>query len=395
MTVPAHFFWAFFFQFAAIGVFLPYFGLFLQDKGFSGAEISSILIGIPIVQLVGNPIYGYLADTRFSRAAIYRTAMLTVMLLTVGFYLVETYWAFFIFVATHSFFRLPNVSILNAALMERLADKATYSRVRTGGSLGFVAFALLAGAWVSHFGMARLPDMLVVALAALILISWNAPVNVAADVPQAAPGGWRKFFTDRRWLLFLSTICISRIADTCYNVFYGIHLRDLGYAPHVVGGMWAIAVLGEVAVFWWSPAWLRRFRLEPMLLLTYAVAVGRWGLTAIADNIWALGLLQATHGLTFGLFYVVAVEWAYRESPAGYNTSAQSVTNAMMFGLSGIIGALVAGPLYDWGQGRAVFFAAAGFALSAVLLAAVWARMSTLAQRRQQLVYHGGHGQQI
>lgn len=352
---------------------MPFFGLYLQNKGFGGTAISTVLISLPIVQLLGNPVYGWLADTKFQRRTIFRTALVVVVLLTVGFYWVESYAAIFAFVAVHSFFRLPNVSILNAALFERLGKQGNlYARIRTGGSLGFIVFALLAGVWVERFGVERLPDVLLLAVVAMLLVGWPTPVNVPAGSSKPQLGAWRRFWRDRRWRLFLLTVCMSRIGDTCYNIFYGIHLKDLGHSAEFVSAMWTVAVLSEVAVFWWAPYWLKRWRLETLLFCSYVAALLRWSLTAIVVDPLGLALLQTLHGLTFGLFYVAAVDWAFRESPDGFHTTGQAITNAAMFGLSGIAGSLISGPAYDWLAGAGVFAVATLTAAAAVTLAWFW-----------------------
>ena len=366
--VERRFYWNYFFQFGSLGVFLPYFSLFLKHLGFSGTQISTIVLSVPVVQLFANPMYGWIADRRLPRSLLYRGALVCVLLLVGGFHVVRGHAAFVAFVAAYAFFRLPNISILNAALLERLAgDASRFGTIRLGGSVGFVVFTLLSAAWVEWFGIERIPDMLILAVAGHLVVGWTTPVDRQHDAtPAAAKGRLGAILRSGIWWWFLAGVFFSRAAEAGYNIFYSLHLADLGFSRLQVGAAWTVAVCSEMFFLWFSPRLLGRWRLETVLLASYGIAAGRWLGTAVLTGWWPLLLLQATHGITFGLFYVAAVQWAGRHAPEGLTTTAQSVTNAVMFGLAGIAGMLGGGPLYDAGGGRLVFEIAAACGALAV-----------------------------
>lgn len=361
----------FFFQLATIGVFLPFFTVFLtQVRGFSGSQSATIILTIPLLNMVMNPVYGILADVWFTRRAVYRTALVGAALVFPWFYVAESFWAMALLVALYALFRLPGVSILNAAVLDRSAGLPhAYGRVRAVGSLGFIVFAVWMGWWTEHFGIARLPDGLVAGIVLHILVGWNAPVDLAARTSRPAPGAWRVLLTDPRWALFLLGVGLSRVAETGYNVFYSVHLVDLGFTPGFAGSMWSLGVASEVAMLLLAHRAVARFSLDAILALTYAVAALRWLATALVSDAGLFAALQLTHGITFSLFYVAAVEWAHRNAPQGLKTTAQALSSAVMFGVAGVVGTLAAGPIYDRGGGTAVFYSAAGWSGAAAVVA--------------------------
>ncbi len=359
----------FFFQFATLGVFLPFFAIYMKDRGFSGTEISLIMMFFPMMQLLANPLYGIIADTRLSRVAIYRTALVGSICLFPGFYLADGFWQFALFIGAYAFFRLPSVSIVNASLLERLASlRADYGRLRLGGSIGFILFVNVAGWWTARHGIAHLPDVLLLGLVGHLLVGWGTPVNLQQERRPVQPGGWRNFYRNRAWLWFLGAVVFHRIAEGGYNIFFSAYVVDLGHSTADAGRLWAVAVSSEVLVLWLSPLIINRFRTDRIMLVCFCVAAGRWFLTAHVTGISQLAILQGLHGITFGLFYVSSVQWAHNNAPDGLTTTAQSVLTAIMFGMSGLIGMPLSGPLYDAGGGTLVFTVSGWLALTAAVV---------------------------
>lgn len=385
MTEPSshrRLFWNYLLHFGTLGAFLPLFGVFFRGRGFSGTEVSVLAMAVPAVQILAPPVYGWLADTRVSRLTLYRLALATAVLLVPAFYWLERFWLLFGLIALYGLFRGPLVSLLNAATFE-LIDRigGDFGRIRLGGSLGFIVFALLAGIWTDVAGLERLPDLLLVGGLLHLVLGWRAPMTAARGLAKPDPGAWRRFVRDPRWLLFLGGLALSRMAEQAYNVFYSVHLTDLGFSTSFAGAMWSLGVASEVVVLLWSHKILGRFRLEPLLTFTYLVAALRWAATSAASSAVTLGALQLAHGITFGLFYVTAVAWAHRWSPPGLSTSAQGVTNGTMFGVAGVLGQLVAGRLYDLGGGVLVFQVAAALAGASVLVAGLLRSLPTDAEQ--------------
>ncbi len=376
-AVHARLFTNFFFQFGALGVFLPFFTVYLMDRGFSGREVALLSTSFPLMQLIMPPLQGWLADTRMRRRTLYRVSLICGLAAFPLFYRLGSLGSMFMAFLIYGAFRTPLNSLLNTATFEALErTRGDYGRVRLGGSLGFVVFALAAGVWIEQFGQPRAPDLLGLALILQIVVGWRASLDGqgAGPTARAAPGAWRLLLGDRRWHAFLAGLVLSRMAETFYNVFYSQHLVDRGHGTTFIGVLWAIGVLSEVACLAASSRILARISPTRLITVSYLIAAARWLGIAYVEAAWALVLLQLLHGITFGLFYVAAVGWAHRNAPSGLTTSAQGLANAAMFGVAGLTGLLAAGWLYDAGGGTLLFEVAAALAATAIIAARVLER---------------------
>lgn len=371
-AVHVRLFTNFFFQFAALGVFLPFFTVYLMDRGFSGSEVALLSTSFPLMQLAVPPLQGWLADTRVRRRTLYRLSLIFGLAAWPLFYLHSSLLGMFCAFLTYGAFRTPLNSLLNTATFEALErTRGDYGKVRLGGSIGFIVFALAGGVWIEKFGQDHAPDLLGLALVSQLLVGWRAPLDGqgAGPRPGAAPGAWRRFLADRRWHAFLTGLVLSRVAETFYNVFYSQHLADAGHGTAFIGALWGIGVLSEVACLAASRRILDWISPTRLITLSYGIAALRWAGIAHVDALWALVLLQLLHGITFGLFYVAAVGWAHHNAPHGLTTSAQGLANAAMFGIAGLVGLLAAGRLYDLGGGELLFTVAALLAALAIFAA--------------------------
>lgn len=360
------FFCNYFFQFASLGVLLPLFGVYLRELGFTGIEIGLLVLSLPALQMISSPISSYLADTRLPRLWIYRFTLIGAVLITPAFYVAKSFVQLFFVIAIYGMMRMPNTPMINAAALE-YADEPDfdYSRLRIGGSIGFMIFAAIAGWWVGHFGFDRIPDWLMFAVVGQLIVGWNLPMN-KAQIQSANLKAVRAFLAQPAWVIFLVGILFSRMGEAAYNVFYSVHVTDLNFSPKFAGQLWAIGVLSEVIVLLFAKRLLSNVNIQHAILGTYLISALRWLGIALATSVWQLVALQSLHGITFGLFYVAVVQWAHIHSPENLKTSAQGMSHAIMFGIAGIVGQTLGGLFYDLGGSQVVFYGASAMAFVAL-----------------------------
>ena len=94
----------------------------------------------------------------------------------------------------------------------------------------------------------------------------------------------------------------------------------------------------------------------------------RWLLSIFASHPLALLGVQFTHALTFGVFYLAAVQMVDGLVPDGLRATAQGLFSSVTFGLGGLLGNALAGMLYEplgirWLYAGATLLSAAATAL--------------------------------
>ncbi|WP_254048231.1 MFS transporter [Uliginosibacterium sp. TH139] len=353
----------YFFYYAFIGVFMPYFALYLQGRGFPSAQIGFLLSIMQWMRLAAPNLWGWLADRAGRRMPVMRIAALCSFCGFLGIWLGEGLWSIALALAVMGFFWTAQSPLAEATTFAHLAGRHGYGRVRAWGSFGFVVAVLGMGWWLERASIDWVIHAGIVMLAAIVLTSLTVPEAPPAD--KRASGGSLLSILRRREVLALLVSCmLMTAAHGALNVFYSIHLVEAGYGKSVVGLLWTLGVLAEILVFMWAPRLMGRFRLRSMLLLALLVAVGRFAL--IGWGVEWIGLLlglQLLHGITFGLNHICAISAVSKWFAGAHQAQGQALYGSISFGAGGIIGSLVSGALWDGVGGGWTFTASSVFAL--------------------------------
>jgi PPP family 3-phenylpropionic acid transporter len=118
-----------------------------------------------------------------------------------------------------------------------------------------------------------------------------------------------------------------------------------------VGGLWAVAVLVEIAFFWGQGRWFERWSAHGWLLIVAGVTVARFAATT-AGAWWPalLVLAQLTHAVTFAAHHAACVSLVSRYFPGRLRGRGQALYTTLGYGLSGVIGGVAGAWLIEaWG----------------------------------------------
>jgi PPP family 3-phenylpropionic acid transporter len=363
----------YFFYFAFIGVFSPYFTLYLQGISLSAADIALLMSQMQLMRLLAPTFWGWLADKRGRQVDIIRLSAVCACVGFTGFFLTDDFVHLFIPMTLMAFFwsaSLPLVESLTFAHLK--AQPQRYSQIRVWGSVGFIVAVLLGGALLDDLPIADVPWMVFVVLIGIVVMAFQLPerrhiprpgIAKAADEALASLGSVMR--EQRVWMLLLACFLMST-AHGVYYVFYSIHLDALGYSKAMIGILWSVGVLVEIAFFMIMAPLMKRYSLRRLLLSTYAVAVIRflmigWG----AESLLLLLIAQAMHGLTFGVHHAAAIAAVNQWFPPHIHARGQALYSSLSFGGGGLFGALVSGLVWEplgagWAFTMGAIFAALG-----------------------------------
>ena len=370
----------YFFYFAFIGVFLPYFGLYLQTLSFSAWDISVLMSQMQLMRLFGPYLWGTLADRFVSRVPIIRLAGLIALMASASFFHIRSFEAILVAMAVLSFFWSATLPLVETLTFEHLRENPErYSRIRIWGSIGFIVAVMGAGALLDHVKLPSVLWLIVFALAGTLLY--------AVAIPEAEPALHHadhppvlEILRQRRVVALFSACFSMSAAHGALYVFYSIFLSDHGYSKSVVGGLWSLGVLAEIAVFFYMSRLLRVFGLRTILLLSFSAAVVRfmmigWGV----EQPFVLVFAQVLHGLTFGSFHAAAITVVNRWFPGRTRSRGQALYSSLTFGAGGLVGGLISGWTWDHLGGELTFALSSIFALIGLILVMVWIRETDVA----------------
>lgn len=360
----------YFFYFAFVGAFAPYFTLYLQSLEMGAAAIGILMSLMSAMRLVAPHLWGWLADRSGRGVAVVRLSAVLSMAGFAVFFVSRDFWPLFTLMAFVSFFWSASLPLMEALTLRHLEGRAErYGHIRLWGSLGFIAAVLGTGAWLDRMPIVsllwvNLAMLSGIAVFAGLLVEPPRPVTAGLPVLRLRHG------LIRTEVLGLLAACFfMSAAHGPFYVFYSIHLVGHGYDKMAVGALWSLGVVAEILVFVAMPRLMRRWTAVAILQGSLAIAVVRfvaigWG----ADQAWLLVLAQLMHGATFGAYHAAAVAALHRWFPDTQMARVQAIYGSVSFGAGGMVGNLASGAAWD-GIGPALTFSLGSlFALVGLLL---------------------------
>lgn len=356
----------YFFYFAFIGAFSPYFGLYLQSLNFSAWDIGVLMSQMQLMRLVGPNVWGWLVDRHGHRMAIIRLAGLIALLGFTSFFWLTQLGSMLLAMAILAFFWSAALPLVETLTFDHLREeRVRYSRIRLWGSVGFIIAVMGTGAlldWVAPVGV--------------VWVSWWMLIGIlgfALALPEArqiaAPGdeiGVAEILRQPRVRALMAACFAMSAAHGAFYVFYSIHLAGHSYSKTSIGLLWSLGVVAEIAVFMSMARLVCRYSLRAILLASFAAAVLRflmmgWGVESVAVMVF----VQLLHGLTFGAYHASAIAAVNEWFPGKAQARGQALYSSLSFGAGGLLGALIAGRMWEplgagWTFTLAAFFALIG-----------------------------------
>ena len=362
--------------FLALGLHLPFWPLWLADKGLSVEQIGLLLAVAAWIRIAATPALGQAADRwRHGRLMIPLLALAAAagyagFLTADGFLLLLALQAI-----TFSCF-MPLIPLADArTLAAGRRHGFDYGRVRLWGSLTFIIGSTGGGWLLGYRGIELLPWLLLGVMLLAALFGMRLPPEPPRHVSQS--GGMGRLLRDRR---FLTILLASALLQSSHALLYGfasLHWRDAGLGEVTIGALWTLGVVAEIALFAAGPWLIHRLGPRGLLLLGGLGGLIRWPLLALTTDPLLLLPAQALHGLTFGASHLGVMHLLTRHTPPSLAATAQTLNAAVTGGIA-MGGALyTAGWLYETLGGQA-FYTMALLSLGGLIVAATQFRQRAL-----------------
>lgn len=357
----------YFLFFGVMGLYLPYFNLYCYHLGFSGMDIG-VLSALRAVTLVVFPLlWGIAADRTHRRRPIYILCHVASTGIWAAFLFTEDFTAMAVITVAYGVFYAPIISFLEAFSMDMLGrEKSSYGRVRVWGSLSFIAVVLGIGPIIDAFSARVIIPAILAGSLLHALMSFSVPAAPAPS-PVAFGRGVRALLR-RQPLAFILCAFLMLVSHGAYYGFFSIHLEQLGYSKTFIGASWALASVAEIGVMLCSKRLFQRLSLEATLMISFAVAVLRWGIMGAAGTPGWILCAQLLHAVTYGAFHMASILYMDRMAPENAKTLGQAVNNALTYGLGLMVGFILNGYLYESIGSAGLFTVSAFIALAGGVL---------------------------
>ncbi|MFY9260209.1 MAG: MFS transporter [Gallionella sp.] len=357
----------YFFYYAFIGMFAPYWSLYLKSLSFNAIDISILMSVQPVMRMVAPNLWGWLADHTGKRLTVIKLAATLSLVCYLGVFVTTKFWGMMLVLSLMSFFWSASMPLVEATTLTFLGKKSEhYGRLRSWGSLGFIlsvvglgyAFDYIAIAWILWAGL--------VCELGIWLFAWQIPPTQVLPHPtdQHSIG---KIMTQPRVLALFGACFLMSVAHGPYYTFYSIYLVDHDYSKGAVGGLWALGVICEIGVFFVMPYLTRRFGYTRILTVSFSCAVLRFMLIGwTVDYLVLLLFAQILHAATFGAYHAASVGLIHEFFKGKHQSRGQALFGSLTYGAGGMIGGLASGPIWQHYGANVLYTCSAAVALLGV-----------------------------
>lgn len=333
-----------------VGIYLPYFPLWLKGQGLSATQISVILsLPLAVRVLTSGQITAY-ADRANDRANVAVVLYLLAALAVASYALTHSFWPILAVTALFATFSSPIVPVLDSLTLSGVRRfGADYGRIRLWGSLVFIFANIGGGAVLAGYEVETVLHVLIGGVAAGALLApllprIGRPRNAVSPAGLADATTW-KLLKNRYFLLVMLASGLFQASHAVIYGFGSIYWEAVGYSGTMIGALWATGVVAEIVLFHKSRAVLRRT--GPLLLIVIGGlgAVLRWSLMPIEPPLAGFFVLQTLHGLSFGAVHLGTMHFL-ADNIAEERMGAAQGASFVLGGAAMAIAVFSSGPLY-------------------------------------------------
>ncbi len=349
----------YFFYFAIIGGFQPYWGLYLQGQGFNAAAIGELMAIVMATRIIAPNFWGYIADHTGKRLQLVRFGAFMMLLVWLGVFWAREYWSLALVLLAYGFFQNAILAQFEAVTMAHLGERRErYSLIRLWGSLGFIATGTGLGILFDHISVNSLPLWLLACALATWLAALLVPDIRTPRRHEASEGVLAILKRQPVWAFFIAHFLLQ-LSHAPYYTFYSIHLEEHGYSRTEIGWLWGMGVLAEIALFLVMHRFLPMVGEMRLMLWSLLLSGLRWLVIGfMVDSHVAIWLAQLLHAASFATFHAAAMVLIYRHFGDGHQGQGQAIYS-MLWGMGVAIGSLLTGMVWAPDSSAWVFACAA------------------------------------
>jgi MFS transporter, PPP family, 3-phenylpropionic acid transporter len=363
----------YFLFFVTVGIFLPYWSLYLKSIGMDARHIGILSAILVFSKVFTSYFWGWIVDHTGRRIRVIQLASLFSVISFSAALFVQSFWGLAIILFVFSLFWSASLPQIEAATLTHLGDSShAYTSIRVWGSVSFIITVWLLGVLFEYISIANVPSLILVSMVVVWLISLFIPEQISGEHDHDHEN--LRVILFRPQVLALFVVCFLMLASHGpYYTFYSIYLEDNGYSSTIIGQMWALGVIAEVVLFMMMRRLVGIFSLKNLMIASLLLAGLRWLLIGFfIDSLLLLIIAQLFHAATFGLYHAVAIQYIHKFFRGRLQGRGQALYSSVSFGAGMAIGSLVSG--YVWDRAGAVdcFAGAALLALIAAVIASLW-----------------------
>lgn len=356
--------------FAVLGAMVPYWPVYLQERGFSAQTIGELTAIMMVARVIAPNLWGWLADHTSQRIRIVRGGAVIATLAFAAIFLDQSYGWLVLVICLYSFFWNALLAQYEVVTFDYLKNQPQgYARIRLWGSVGFIVAVAGIGALFDVIEVAHLPLLLVGLMLLVCASSWLVEEAPRHEHPDSSNETLWQIMKKPAVLCFFGVCLLMQVSHGPYYTFFSLYMEQHHYSRSQIGQLWALGVIAEVVLFWYMHRLMPQWGVRSLMLLSLLLSSLRWALIGyFPDSLPVMLFAQCLHAFSFGAFHATAIEVVRRAFPAKQAARGQALYNSLSFGVGNAIGALGSGYLWEWSN-RWTFLIASAITLLAWVIA--------------------------
>ena len=361
--------------FLYVGVFLPFWAVWLQYKGLNPVEIGLVMtvpyVLKPVIPLISTQLADHIGRVK----PIFLGNLLMTVLLFIPYLFVDGFWGILLVTLFLNLFFQPLMPLLDAMSVKQSRHCGMhYGRVRSVGSITFIITAFLIGLLIKNTDAGWVVPVALTCLTVLLLVSLGLPTDPAEQASEeeetAAAGRkpLRRLLGDPRFIGFLVVVALIQMSHGVYYTLGSVHWKNNGLDEDIIGILWGVGVVAEILIFVFASERIAKIGPMRTLMMIAALGVVRWLTLGMTVSLPVLFLVQTIHGLTYGAAHLAAIFYIANRVPSSAASTAQGLYSAFPMGLGMGLTTFMAGMMYDGWQGKS-YWAMAALCLLAFFIA--------------------------
>ncbi|MGN7760850.1 MFS transporter [Paenibacillus sp. 22594] len=333
------------------GSFGSYLTLLLKDNGLGSGRIGMLMATGTLIAICIQPLWGVISD-RYNQARLVLILSVAVPAVLAVFYQSEYFIVLLVVYTVSTIFSSTQAPIADSyAIVAANQAGSTYGSIRMMLSIGAAVGAYAGSQYVSHFSVSTiwLPFLLLNSVAVIFALTLPKQAEENRMMTQSFSKGIKNLLGNKIFLAFLGGSFLVNQTMTAFGTYFVIAFQSVGGSTSHAGIALFIASFTNFPSMLFASKIIRKLGRERTLLLGALIYVLRWGIQFAFPAPAVMIGVQVLHGVSFGLFYIAAVEYVSHITLPEMQATGQSVFNIVFSGFAGILGNLLNGILLDEG----------------------------------------------
>ncbi|WCP67323.1 3-phenylpropionate MFS transporter [Vibrio tubiashii] len=356
--------------FFAYGVYLPFWALWFEEQGVSATDIG-LLVGIGFAtRCVANMVLTpRIHKVEHLMPALRWLSFASILFVGFHFFTGGSFWLMALATVLFNLCCGPIVPLSDAmANYYSRLQMLDYGRTRLWGSIAFIAGSTVVGFLVAQYGSDMIIFTALAGVVVALLFSMRNinPMPVTTEDEDAERPKLTELLRELPVVKFLVLVSLIQGSHAAYYSFSSIYWKEAGYSEDIIGYLWSLGVVAEVAIFALSKRLFSGWTLRALFMVAALGVVVRWGLTASTTALVALVMIQLLHGVTFAIAHIAAIQYI-QHSEQRKMVALQALYNAIPLGAFIALMTTLSGWGYEnWGAN--VFWAMAAMGVLALFI---------------------------